>query len=95
MTPWRMLRPYRLSSMFAVLVNWKQGCLVLVASTCEKVCKTKEHMSSLVVVPKNELSEGMEKKCLPLDLYLDYLKLAYKRAGIEGLRGVLSEKFKP
>ena len=34
----------------------------------ERSDKTKEHMSSLVVVPKNVLSEGMKKtKWLPLD----------------------------
>ena len=29
--------------------------------------KTKEHMNSLVVVPKKVLSEGLKKKLLPLD----------------------------
>ena len=35
--------------------------------TLESSDKTKEHMSSLIVVPKNMLSEGMKKKWLPLD----------------------------
>ena len=55
---------------------------------------TKEHMSSLVVVPKNVLSEDMKKKMASSGLYFDHLKLAYRRGGIQGLRGVLSEKFK-
>ena len=56
--------------------------------------KTKEHMSSLVVVPKNVLSEGLKKKIASSGLNLDHLKLAYRHGGIEGLRGMLSEKFK-
>ena len=59
----------------------------------------KEHMSSLVVVPKKVLSEGIKKKLASSGLNLDHLKLAYRRGvggggGIEGLRGVLSKKFK-
>ena len=51
-------------------------------------------MRSLVVVPKNVLSEGMKKKMAFSGLNLDHLKLAYSHEGIEGLQGVLSEKFK-
>ena len=47
----------------------------------------KDHMSSLVVVPKNVLLEGMKKKIASSGLNLDHLKLAYRRVGIEGLRG--------
>ena len=56
--------------------------------------KTKEHISSQVVVPKKVLSEGIKKKLASPGLNLDHLKLAYRRGGIEGLRGVLSKKFK-
>ena len=52
--------------------------------TLEGSDKTKEHMSSLVVVPKNVLSEGTKKIMASSGLNLDYLKLAYRR----GRRGV-------
>ena len=62
--------------------------------TLEWSDKTKEHISSLVVVPKKVLSEGMKKTLASSGLNLDHLKLACRRGGIEGLRGVLSKKFK-
>ena len=45
--------------------------------------KTKffEHMSSLVVVAKNALSEGMKKIMASSGLHFDLLKLAYRRGG--------------
>ena len=62
--------------------------------TLESSDKTKEHMSSLVVIRKSVLSEGMKKTMASSGLNLDHLKLAYRRGGIKGLRGVPSEKFK-
>ena len=46
-------------------------------------------MSSLVVVPKNALSEGMKKK-----MASSGFETRIQARGIQGLRGVLSEKFK-
>ena len=65
-----------------------------IRTTLETSDKTKEHMSSLLVVSKNVLSEGMKKKLASSGLNLDHLKLAYWRGGLEGLRGVWSETFK-
>ena len=50
--------------------------------------KTKEHMSFIVIVPKNVLSEGIKKIMASSGLNFDHLKLAHRRGGIQGLRVV-------
>ena len=53
------------------------GCQYM-RTTLESSDKTKHHMSSLVVIPKNVLSEGMKKNMASSGFNLDHLKLTYR-----------------